>query len=108
LWGCFFKLGCLSLGGPAAHIAVKEHETVTKRGWLRRKHPLDMLAAANLVPGPSATETASHIGYVYAGRSGLVAGGVAFIVPATLISLSLVVAYQVLWYLPSPSSCPNS
>ncbi len=60
----FFKLGTISFGGPAAHTALMEQETVRKRGWLSREHFLDLLAATNLVPGPNAVEMAVHIGYV--------------------------------------------
>lgn len=64
-----------------------------KRGWLSREHFLDLLAATNLVPGPNATEMAIHIGFVHAGWPGLLAGGVAFIVPAFVISLALAIVY---------------
>jgi len=89
----FLKLGAISYGGPAAHIALMEQEVVRKRPWLSREHFLDLLAAANLVPGPNATEMAIHIGFTRAGWAGLIAGGVAFIVPAFLISLLLSVVY---------------
>jgi chromate transporter len=89
----FLKLGAISFGGPAAHIALMEQEVVHKRGWLSREHFLDLLAATNLVPGPNATEMAIHIGFVRAGWPGLVAGGAAFILPAFLISLTLSVIY---------------
>jgi chromate transporter len=89
----FFKLGAISFGGPAAHIALMEQEVVVKRDWLSREHFLDLLAATNLVPGPNATEMAIHIGFVHAGWPGLIAGGVAFIVPAFLISLTLAMTY---------------
>jgi len=98
--GLFFKLGAISFGGPAAHIALMEQETVRKRGWLSREHFLDLLAATNLVPGPNATEMAIHIGFLQAGWPGLIAGGVAFIVPAFLISLAFAVLYVRLGSLP--------
>jgi len=91
--GLFLKLGAISFGGPAAHIALMEQEAVRKRNWLSREHFMDLLAATNLVPGPNATEMAIHIGFVHAGWPGLIAGGVAFIVPAFLISLALAVIY---------------
>jgi chromate transporter len=91
--GLFLKLGTISFGGPAAHIALMEQEAVRKRNWLSREHFLDLLAATNLVPGPNATEMAIHIGYIHAGWPGLIAGGVAFIVPAFLISLALAIVY---------------
>ncbi len=96
----FLKLGAISFGGPAAHIALMEQETVRKRGWLSREHFLDLLATTNLVPGPNAVEMAIHIGFVRAGWAGLLAGGVAFIAPAFVISLALAVAYVRLGSLP--------
>ncbi len=87
--GLFFKLGLISFGGPAAHVALMEQEVVRKRGWLDRDHFLDLLAATNLVPGPNATEMAIHVGYVRAGWLGFIAAGAAFIFPAFLISLVL-------------------
>lgn len=89
----FLKLGTISFGGPAAHIALMEQETVHKRRWLSREHFLDLLAATNLVPGPNATEMAVHIGFLRAGWPGLFAAGLAFILPAFLISLGLAVVY---------------
>jgi len=87
--GLFLKLGTISFGGPAAHIALMEQEVVRKRGWLDREHFLDLLAATNLVPGPNATEMVIHIGYVHAGWLGFIAAGAAFIFPAFVISLAL-------------------
>lgn len=89
----FLKLGTISFGGPAAHIALMEQETVHKRKWLGREHFLDLLAATNLVPGPNAVEMASHIGFVHAGWAGLVAGGVSFILPGSLASLAVAWSY---------------
>jgi len=89
----FLKLGTISFGGPAAHIALMETETVRKRNWLSREYFMDLLSAVNLVPGPNATEMAIHIGYLRAGWPGLIVGGAAFILPATLISGALAWAY---------------
>lgn len=98
--GLFLKLGTISFGGPVAHIALMEEETVTRRDWLSRDHFLDLLATTNLVPGPNAVEMASHIGFVRAGWPGLVAGGVSFALPAALISLALASLYVRLGDLP--------
>ena len=89
----FLKLGTISFGGPAGHIALMEHEAVHKRRWLTREYFLDLVAATNLVPGPNATEMAIHIGYLRAGWPGLIVGGAAFIMPAFLITLALAWVY---------------
>ncbi len=102
--GLFLKLGTISFGGPAAHIALMEQEAVVRRRWLSRDHFLDQLATTNLVPGPNAVEMASHIGFVRAGWRGLIAGGVGFTLPAALISLALGVVYVRLGTLPQAAA----
>ena len=83
------KIGCTSFGAPTAHIAMMEDEYVRKRKWLTAEHFLDLLAAANLIPGPNASETCYHVGYVYAGYPGLFTAGFSFILPALFASMLL-------------------
>jgi chromate transporter len=59
----FLRLGMVSFGGPAAHVALMEEEIVRRRRWLTRETFLDLLGAANLIPGPNSTELAIHVGY---------------------------------------------
>lgn len=80
--GLFLKLGTIAFGGPAAHIAMIRDEVVNRRGWVTEQYFLDLLGAANLIPGPNSTEMTIHLGYQRAGRKGLVAAGTAFILPA--------------------------
>lgn len=89
----FLKLGATAMGGPAVHIAMMEEEVVTQRHWLTREEFLDFLGAANLIPGPSSTEMAIHIGRVRGGWRGLLVAGVAFILPAALMVTVLAWAY---------------
>jgi chromate transporter len=58
----FLRLGLTAFGGPAAHIAIMENEFVRRRRWLSSERFLDLLGAANLIPGPSSTELASSLG----------------------------------------------
>src|ERR1700728_4023113 len=81
----FLRLGTTAFGGPAAHIAIMEDELVRRRKWLSREKFLDLLGASNLIPGPSSSEVAIHIGYLCAGWRGLLVGGVCFILPAALM-----------------------
>ncbi|WP_233261895.1 chromate efflux transporter [Vitiosangium sp. GDMCC 1.1324] len=81
----FLRLGTTAFGGPAAHIALMEDEVVRRRKWLTHEEFLDLLGAANLIPGPNSTELAIHIGHRRAGWSGLVVAGTCFILPAFLI-----------------------
>jgi chromate transporter len=89
----FLKLGAIAFGGPPAHIAMMEDEVVTRRGWLRREEFLDFLGAANVIPGPTSTELALHVGRIRAGWLGLLVAGSSFILPSTLAVTALAWAY---------------
>jgi chromate transporter len=89
----FLKLGTTAFGGPAAHIAMMEDEFVRRRKWLSRQEFLDRLGASNLIPGPSSTELAIHIGYSQRGWPGLVIAGCCFIVPAAIMVSLIAAAY---------------
>ena len=89
----FLKLGTISFGGPAAHIAMMEAEVVRKRQWVTQQQFLDMLGAANLIPGPTSTEMAINMGFVRAGWPGLCVAGASFILPAALITGAFAWAY---------------
>ena len=62
-----------------------EEEFVRRRAWVSHADFLDMLGASNLIPGPSSTEMAIHIGHQKGGWKGLVVAGTCFIVPAMLM-----------------------
>jgi chromate transporter len=89
----FLKLGAISFGGPAAHIAMMENEFVRKRRWITESDFLDRLAAANLIPGPSSTEVAIFIGHSKCGWAGLLIAGCCFIIPAAFIVGTIAAVY---------------
>jgi chromate transporter len=89
----FLKLGTISFGGPAAHIAMMEHEIVRRRAWLTREDFLDLVGAVNLIPGPNSTEMAIHVGRERAGWRGLLVAGTCFILPAVVIVGAIAWAY---------------
>jgi chromate transporter len=96
----FLRLGTIAFGGPAAHVAMMDEEIVVRRGWLSRPEFLDLLGAANLIPGPNSTEMAIHVGYRRAGWAGLLVAGICFILPATLIVTAIAWLYVRFGHLP--------
>jgi chromate transporter len=97
----FLRLGLTAFGGPAAHIGLMEREAVERRGWMSRASFLDLVGACNLLPGPSSTQVAMALGYSRAGWMGLLISGVCFILPASLMTLTLAWAYVKYGSLPS-------
>jgi chromate transporter len=81
----FLRLGFTAFGGPAAHVALMRDELVRRRGWLSDGEFLDLLGASNLIPGPTSTELALHLGHRRAGPAGFLVAGLAFIGPAVAI-----------------------
>jgi len=96
----FLKLGFTAFGGPAAHIAMMQQEVVRRRNWLSEIEFLDLVSAANLIPGPNSTELAIHIGYRQAGLAGLAVAGLCFILPAALMVTAIAAVYVQLHQLP--------
>ena len=99
--GLFLKLGAISFGGPAAHIAMMEAEVVKKRQWLTHAHFLDLIGATNLIPGPNSTEMTMHCGHERAGWPGLLVAGISFIFPAILITMVFAWLYKLYGQLPA-------
>jgi chromate transporter len=97
----FLRLGVTAFGGPAAHIAIMEDELVRRRKWLTREKFLDLLGASSLIPGPSSSELAIHIGYLRAGWAGLIIGGACFIFPAATLVGIIAWAYVRFGHLPA-------
>jgi chromate transporter len=89
----FLRLGATAFGGPAAHIAMMRDEVVRRRKWLSEERFLDLLGATNLIPGPNSTELAIHIGWQRRRGPGLVVAGLAFILPAMVITAACGWAY---------------
>ena len=89
----FLRLGATSFGGPAVYIAIMQRETVRNRRWLNDQEFLDMVGAANIIPGPNATEMALYLGLVRAGWFGYIAAGILFIIPGMLATLVLAWVY---------------
>jgi len=90
----FLRLGATAFGGPAAHVVLFREEFVVRRRWLTSRDFLDLLSAANLLPGPSSTEVALGIGRERAGTRGMLVAGIAFITPAALLVLAIAMVYQ--------------
>jgi chromate transporter len=60
-------------------------EFVRRRAWIDDATFIDLLGASNLIPGPTSTELAMHVGHRRAGLRGLVVAGLAFLLPAVAI-----------------------
>lgn len=103
IFNVFLKLGCTAFGGPAAHMAMMRTEVVEKRKWLTENELMDLIGAANLIPGPNSTELAIFIGAKLQGIRGLIVSGLTFILPAFFMVTGLAWLYQTFGSFPDTS-----
>jgi len=80
-------------GGPAVSVAMMHDEVVHRRKLMNDQRFLDILGATNLIPGPNATEIATHLGLIRAGWKGFLSAGILFLLPGSLMALILAWVY---------------
>jgi chromate transporter len=87
--GVWAKVGFLSFGGPAAQIALLEHEVVERRGWVTTRAFVEALNYCMLLPGPEAQQLATFLGLKLHGVRGAIAAGGLFVLPGALVLFGL-------------------
>jgi chromate transport protein ChrA len=96
----WFKLGWISFGGTAAHIAIMQDELVEKKRWISNGMFLHALSHCMLLPGPEAQQLAIYIGWKLHGKRGGIVAGTLFVLPSQFVLLVLSVIYVRLGSLP--------
>jgi chromate transporter len=91
--GFWWKLGWISFGGTAAHLAIMQSELVEKRRWIDSDHFFNALSHCMLLPGPEAQQLAIYIGWKLHGKTGGFLAGTLFVLPSTAILLGLSLLY---------------
>jgi chromate transporter len=97
----WWKLGWISFGGTAAHLAIMQVELVEKRRWIGANEFFHGLSHCMLLPGPEAQQLAIYIGWKLHGKLGGFLAGTLFVLPSTaiLLGLSLLYAgYGTIWW----------
>jgi chromate transporter len=89
----WFKLGWISFGGTAAHIAVMHADLVVKKRWISNAMFLHALSHCMMLPGPEAQQLAIYIGWKLHGKRGGIVAGTLFVLPSMFVLLALSVIY---------------
>lgn len=87
------KLGWISFGGTAAHIAIMHDELVEKKRWISNRTFLHALSHCMILPGPEAQQLAIYIGWKLHGKRGGIVAGTLFVLPSMFILLALSLVY---------------
>ncbi|MFZ0602934.1 MAG: chromate efflux transporter [Roseiarcus sp.] len=96
----WFKIGCLSFGGPAGQIALLHREVVDDRKWVSDRRFLHALNFCHLLPGPEAQQLAIYLGWLMHGPVGGFSAGLLFVIPGALVMLMLSLIYATLGTVP--------
>lgn len=81
----FFKIGAFSFGGGYAMLPLIEDEIIKVHGWLRTSEFVDILAIAEMTPGPIAVNSATFLGYKVAGIPGSIVATLAVVIPSFIV-----------------------
>lgn len=102
LWQLFItslKLGLTSFGGPSAHLGFFQQTYVEKQRWIKNEDYAQLVALAQLLPGPASSQVGIGIGYKKAKLVGSLVSFLGFTAPSALFLMGF--AY---WMNTSPST----
>ncbi|MCF2947282.1 chromate efflux transporter [Paraglaciecola aquimarina] len=89
VFGHFLLLGCISFGGPAAHIGYFQKTFVEKLTWLTNEEYANLISLSQILPGPGSSQIGFAIGLRKAGLLGAIAAFIGFTLPSFTIMYCL-------------------
>ena len=84
----FLKLGCMSFGGPAAHMGYFHRRFVDEIRWVEARDYAELMALCQFLPGPASSQLGMAIGYRRAGMAGSLAAFFGFTLPSAILMLA--------------------
>jgi len=81
----FLALGCISFGGPAAHIGYFQKIFVQKLEWIDGPAYTRLIALSQFLPGPGSSQIGFAIGLRKAGLAGGIAAFIGFTLPSFIL-----------------------
>ncbi|WP_216940098.1 chromate efflux transporter [Acinetobacter sp. BY419] len=100
----FLQLGCISFGGPAAHLVFFHQKFVTQLQWLNDTQYSQLVALAQLLPGPSSSQVGLSIGYLQRGYTGAMMAWLGFTLPSVILMTLVAVLGQSYFHILSSNS----
>ena len=88
----FFLLGCMSFGGPAAHLGYFKHHFVDSLRWLSISRYSQLISLSQALPGPGSSQVSFAIGVERAGVLGGITAFIGFTLPSFLIMTLLAIS----------------
>ncbi|GAB2659086.1 chromate efflux transporter [Arenimonas aestuarii] len=89
LFTTFLRLGLTSFGGPIAHLGYFRQEFVVRRAWLSEAGFAQLLAIAQVLPGPASSQLGFAVGLLRGGWVGGLLAFIGFTLPSALLLFGL-------------------
>lgn len=84
----FLKLGCISFGGPVAHLGYLHEEYVRRRRWLSDETYGDLVALCQFLPGPASSQLVFALGMKRGGIAGAFLASLCFTLPSAVLMIA--------------------
>ena len=88
LYLVFAKIAIFAFGGGYANLPIIQSELLS-RGWCTVEQFADIVAIAQMTPGPVVINTATYVGKTLAGIPGGIIATLGFITPAIIITVAI-------------------
>ena len=95
LYLVFAKIALVAFGGGYANLPIIQSELLA-RGWCTAEQFADIVAVAQMTPGPVVINSATYVGKTLAGIPGGIIATLGFITPAVLITVAIYYLAEVL------------
>jgi chromate transporter len=92
LWS-FIQIGMFSIGGGYAAMPLIQNQVVDIHPWLTLQQFADVMAIAEMTPGPIAINAATFVGIQVAGIPGAILATLGCVLPSCAIVLTLAYIY---------------
>lgn len=92
LWS-FIQIGLFSIGGGYAAMPLIQSQVVDAHGWLTMTQFADIMAIAEMTPGPIAINSATFVGIQVAGLPGAIIATIGCVLPSCVIVMMLAYMY---------------
>ncbi|UNC90972.1 chromate transporter [Candidatus Contubernalis alkaliaceticus] len=96
----FLKVGLFSFGGGYVMLPLIEKEVIRTNAWLTYNEFIDIIAIAEMTPGPIAINLATFVGFRVGGIPGALASTLGVVLPSFVIILIIARFLQKFYKLP--------
>lgn len=93
LFWSFIQIGMFSIGGGYAAMPLIQNQVVDIHPWLSMQQFADVMAIAEMTPGPIAINAATFVGIQIAGIPGAIIATLGCVLPSCAIVLTLAYIY---------------